>query len=101
MMKKIRGFTLIELMVVVSIIGILAAAALPAYVKYVRRAKTTEAVMNVRKLYDSSLAYFVTERGKSGSTGVVAKQFPATQSATPTVGTCCTTRGGKCGTSVA
>ena len=43
-MNKSKGFTLIELMIVVAIIGILAAIAIPAYQDYITRARVSEGV---------------------------------------------------------
>ena len=62
-MKRIQqGFTLIELMIVVAIIGILAAVALPAYQDYTIRAKVTEVVL-AASAPKASIAEFYQDRG--------------------------------------
>ena len=56
--KSQKGFTLIELMIVVAIIGILAAIAIPNFIRFQLKAKTSEGKVNVAAIRTSEEAYF-------------------------------------------
>lgn len=53
-----KGFTLIELMIVVAIIGILAAIAIPNFLKYQAKSKQSEAKVNLKGIFTSQTSYF-------------------------------------------
>ena len=56
--QKQKGFTLIELMIVVAIVGILAAIAIPNFMRYQAKSKQSEAKVNLRSIYTSQNTYF-------------------------------------------
>jgi type IV pilus assembly protein PilA len=80
-MKRLQqGFTLIELMIVVAIVGILAAIALPAYQDYIIRSKMSEAVAAVAACKTSVSEYAATKNAlpadnAAAGCAVVGTQF--------------------------
>ncbi len=95
-MRRMKGFTLIELMIVVVVIIILGAVVVPALMKLIRHSKTTEATMNIRKLFDASVSYYGSEHSDATGT-ILAKQFPPSAGPSPGAkGSCCGQPGDKC-----
>ncbi|MDK9724715.1 MAG: prepilin-type N-terminal cleavage/methylation domain-containing protein [Sterolibacteriaceae bacterium MAG5] len=66
-MKLVRGFSLIELMIVVAIIGILSQIALPQYRDYVTRGKISEAVAELSTMRGKLEQYFLDNRTYVGA----------------------------------
>jgi prepilin-type N-terminal cleavage/methylation domain-containing protein len=79
--KAQAGFTLIELMIVVAIIGILAAVAIPAYQDYVTKAKFAE-VESIASAYKTAVASCAQELGALTNCDSDANGVPATQATT-------------------
>lgn len=77
-MKKVQqGFTLIELMIVVAIIGILAAVAIPAYQDYTVRAQVTEGLSLASAAKTAVSEYFATNGelpGSNASAGIATSE---------------------------
>ena len=69
--KNEKGFTLIELMIVIAIIGILAAIAIPQFSAYRTRSFNSAATADIRNAATAQEAYFVDNEGYTATTGTL------------------------------
>jgi type IV pilus assembly protein PilA len=82
-LHKKKGFTLIELMIVVAIIGILAAIAIPNFLKYQAKSKQSEAKMNLGSMGTSAESYHAEKDTYLPSGAVIANAPPSTVCTNP------------------
>ncbi len=73
--ERQKGFTLIELMIVIAIIGILAAIAIPQFVAYRQKGYNTEAKAELKGFYTACQAYFADNSPQDCSMSIVSSFF--------------------------
>ncbi|ENX2804242.1 pilin [Neisseria gonorrhoeae] len=81
-----KGFTLIELMIVIAIVGILAAVALPAYQDYTARAQVSEAILLAEGQKSAVTEYYLNhgkwpkdnDKAGNGNEKIETKHLPST-----------------------
>jgi hypothetical protein len=82
-----------RMMVAVAVLGVLAAVSVPAFTKYMERAKASEARGELDRLYAAAALYYGTPR-VDASGAPLPCAFPPSVGVTPPAGTCCGARGG-------
>jgi type IV pilus assembly protein PilE len=66
-MRRGKGFTLIELMIVIAVIGVLAAIAIPTYNEYVQRSKISDAISGLSQMATKLEQYYQDNRSYLGA----------------------------------
>lgn len=64
--RRESGFTLVELMITVAILGVLATLAIPAFMGYVNRSKSSEALANLNMIFKGAASYYSGEMSRKG-----------------------------------
>jgi prepilin-type N-terminal cleavage/methylation domain-containing protein len=77
-MKNTKGFTLIELMIVIAILGILMAIAIPAYNDYLARARASEAIYAAAPYKLGVSEYYISNGTWPGNLGDIGVTFAST-----------------------
>ena len=76
----------------VMILGLLASIAIPSYVRFIRRSKTSEAVVNVRRMFDGAVTCYQMDSVSREGEGQ-APRFPSSVGPTPVTNSCCSDNG--------